>query len=242
MEIPEVNVRGLNVNGINIPTNLINDIPDMPDWLTSSPPQAIPLYPPVTTQVGVPVIDMPGCVEAHEQDDGKNSVLKADDPKGVRVYCDAGMPSFGTMDYNKDDLTFTGPPVVAPKLAPKQPELEASGPPVVPTKTPPPVTAVTAEEQQCEWYSELLASDPRCIQPTFAEKYLPPMEMVTTTATIAIVATSTAIFAKPIADLLLKAVKPTVKKVIKKIKEKLGKKVKVESVYERQKWQRSLKK
>jgi hypothetical protein len=68
------------------------------------------------------------------------------------------------------------------------------------------------------------------------------MEMVTTTATIAIVATSTAIFAKPIADLLLKAVKPTVKKVIKKIKEKLGKKVKVESVYERQKWQRSLKK
>tara|TARA_Y100001938_G_C7996470_1_gene382359 strand:+ start:121 stop:852 length:732 start_codon:yes stop_codon:yes gene_type:complete len=242
MEIPEVNVRGVNINDINIPTNLINEIPDMPEWLTSSPPQAIPVYPPVTTQVGVPVVDMPGCVEAHEADDGRNDQLKSDDPKGVKTYCDAGVPSFGAMDYNKDDLTLTGPPVVAPKLNPEQPELEPPGPVEVPKGTTPPVTAVTEKEEQCEWYKELLASDPRCIQPTIAEKYLPPLEMVTTTATIAVVATSTAIFAKPVADLLLKAIKPTVKKVIKKIKEKLGKKVKVESVYERRKWQRSLKK
>ena len=41
---------------------------------------------------------------------------------------------------------------------------------------------------------------------------------------------------------LLKAIKPIVKKTIKKIKEKLGKKVKVESVFDRQKFQRSLRK
>ena len=90
----------------------------------------------------------------------------------------------------------------------------------------------------CEWYPSLLSDDPRCIQPTFVEKYLPPLELVTTTATIAAVATSTAIFAKPVADLLLKVVKPTVKKVIKKIATLRGKKVVVESVKDRRDQQR----
>ena len=84
--------------------------------MTSDPPQAIPVYPPVTTQVGVPIVDMPGCVEAHEQNNEKNTKLVENDPKGVKVYCDAGVPSFNAMDYNKDDLEFTGPPVTPPKL------------------------------------------------------------------------------------------------------------------------------
>jgi Cu/Ag efflux pump CusA len=56
------------------------------------------------------------------------------------------------------------------------------------------------------------------------------------------VATTAAILARPLGDILLKAVKPIVKKTIKKIKEKLGKKVKVESVFDRRKFQRSLRK
>ena len=40
---------------------------------------------------------------------------------------------------------------------------------------------------------------------------------VTTTASIAVVATTSALLAKPLVDLLLKAVKPAVKKVMKKI-------------------------
>ena len=55
-------------------------------------------------------------------------------------------------------------------------------------------------------------------------------------------ATTVAIFVKPLGDFLLKAVKPIVKKTIKKIKEKLGKKVVVESVSQRQKNQRALRK
>ena len=56
------------------------------------------------------------------------------------------------------------------------------------------------------------------------EQFLPSVGVVTTTATIATVATASALFAKPLADLLLKAVKPVVKKVMTKIQKLLGKK------------------
>ena len=72
--------------------------------------------------------------------------------------------------------------------------------------------------------------------------YLPAAPLVTTTATVAAVATTAAIFARPLGDFMLKAIKPAIKKTIKKIKEKLGKKVSPESVWERQKFQRSLRK
>ena len=78
--------------------------------------------------------------------------------------------------------------------------------------------------------------------PTIIGNYLPAAPLVTTTATVAAVATTAAIFARPLGDILLKAVKPIVKKTIKKIKEKLGKKTKVESVFDRRKFQRSLRK
>ena len=78
--------------------------------------------------------------------------------------------------------------------------------------------------------------------PTVIGNYLPAAPLVTTTATVAVVATTAAILARPLGNILLKAVKPIVKKTIKKIKEKLGKKVAVESVFQRQKFQRSLRK
>ena len=78
--------------------------------------------------------------------------------------------------------------------------------------------------------------------PTVIGNYLPAAPVVTTTASVAAVATTAAIFARPLGDILLKAVKPIVKKTIKKIKERLGKKIKVESVFDRRKFQRSLRK
>jgi hypothetical protein len=53
-----------------------------------------------------------------------------------------------------------------------------------------------------------------------------------------VVATTSALLAKPLADLLLKVVKPTVKKVIKKIAAIRGKTVKPLSTAERIKEQR----
>ena len=68
MEIPEIGnldigVRNIDVNQINIrPVN---------DWLIRNPPMALPIYPPVTSVVGTPIVNMPGCVEA--LNDAKNS-------------------------------------------------------------------------------------------------------------------------------------------------------------------------
>ena len=60
----------------------------------------------------------------------------------------------------------------------------------------------------------------------------------TTTAGIAVVATTSALLAKPFADILLRVVKPVTKKVVKKIASIRGKVSKVESVKERQGAQR----
>ena len=57
---------------------------------------------------------------------------------------------------------------------------------------------------------------------------------------IAVIATSSALLAKPLADLLLKAVKPAVKKVMKKIAALRGKSLPVQSVGERQAEQRQM--
>ena len=67
---------------------------------------------------------------------------------------------------------------------------------------------------------------------------IPSAGMVTTTASIAVVATSSALLAKPLADLLLKAVKPAVKKVMKKIATLRGKKIPPQSVLEKRQEQR----
>ncbi len=123
MPIPEINVDQVG-------------IPDIPKWLTSSPPQAIPIYPPVTQQIGVPIIDIPGCVEAHEQNTSKekSGILSEDDPKGVRTFCDAGMPSFNPLDYNKDKLEFEYEAPIPKVKSPEQPEV--APPAATPTGTP----------------------------------------------------------------------------------------------------------
>ena len=241
MEIPDIGVRDLDIKPINIP--------DMPSWLTSSPPQAIPIYPPVTEQVGVPIIDMPGCVEAHVQDEGDNKNLVTDDPKGVKIFCDAGMPSFNPMDYNRSKLKF---------------EYEAPVPPIKPTNTPevkapevPNTSKAVTAKVDCPTESQALKEPvghikgdekvieyrlvgKECIQVT--EKLnipeqvvgnLPTAGAVTATASIAVVATTSALLAKPLADLLLKAVKPAVKKVLKKVATLRGKTLPVQSKGER---------
>ena len=55
------------------------------------------------------------------------------------------------------------------------------------------------------------------------EQFLPAPQVVATTATIAVVATSSALLAKPLADLLLRVVKPAIKKAMGVIQKKLGK-------------------
>ena len=241
MPIPEINVDQVG-------------IPDIPKWLTSSPPQAIPIYPPVTQQIGVPIIDIPGCVEAHEQDDGKNENLRGDDPKGVKTYCDGQMPSFNPIDYNKDKLKYEYEAPVPPVNPPKKPETEA---PEAETPKPPTpkIECPTREQQLKNPVGKILEGNKKitgyevvgkeCLmvteQLTIPDQIIgniPNAGKVTTTASIAVVATTSALLAKPLADLLLKAVKPAVKKVMKKIAAIRGKTVPVESLKERRDQQR----
>ena len=70
------------------------------------------------------------------------------------------------------------------------------------------------------------------------KNYLPDAAPLTSVSLTAAVATTTAIFAKPIASVLQKLAKPVTKKVVKKINQKLGRKEKLESLQERRAQQR----
>ena len=72
--------------------------------------------------------------------------------------------------------------------------------------------------------------------PEVVGNYLPGLPVVMTTASIAAVATTAAVFAKPLGDILLKLVKPVVKKILKKILKRRS--AKPESLRERRLAQR----
>ena len=240
-EIREIQIRNLN-------------IPSVPDWLMR-PPQAIPPVVPVTQNIGTPIVNIPGCVESHP-DAGKSKTLAEDDPQGTQTYCDGTVPSFNPIDYSPEDMTIETisppPKVEAPEApeVPKTPEVPVT--PASTAKVSCPTEAQQAKEpvgtfiegfrQKVTGY-KLVGNE--CIQltekvplPTQIIAGLPSPGTVMTTGGIAVVATSSALLAKPLADILLKVIKPTVKKVMKKIATIRGKKIPVLSVEERREEQR----
>ena len=192
------------------------------DPLSNAPPVVSGISAPVTVDIGLPIVNLPGCVEAR---DSTSTVLPTDDPKGNLTICDSGIPSFNPIQFEPEQLIYTEPAKV-PKV-PNSPKPPVPETPEIP-KTPP-QTAIVEEEETVETQPEI----------PWTEEYLPPLGTVTTTASIALVATTSALLAKPIADLLLKLIKPTIKKVVKKVSKMVGKKVKVESLRERRGQQRS---
>ena len=208
--IPDINI---NLRNIAIPETQIWDV---------QVPNTIPRVVPVTQLIGTPVVNMPGCVTAHEKS-GRNDTIVDDDPKGTKVFCDGQVPSYDPIQYEPEQMVITRPSEV-----PKVPSPEAPTPPTPEIPKTPPQTAIV-EETKPEPEPEI----------PWTEEYLPPLGTVTTTASIAVVATTSALLAKPLADLLLKLIKPTIKKVITKAKKMLGKKIKVESLRERRGQQRS---
>ena len=242
-EIREIQIGNLNV-------------PQIPDWLMS-PPQSIPPVVPVTLNLGTPIVNMPGCVESHP-DAGKSKTLMEDDPQGTKTYCDAQTPSFNPIDYNPEEMTVTTttpPPKTKTPEAPPAPETPTPGIPETPAATAKvecPTEAQEAKEpvgtfvegfrQKVIGY-KLVGNE--CIRlteevplPTQIVAGLPSPGTVMTTGGIAVVATSSALLAKPLADILLKVVKPTVKKVMKKVAAIRKKPIKVLSVGDRRAEQR----
>jgi len=244
MEIRDIRLNDIDIGDVKIP--------EVRDWIVT-PPAALPPSVPVTNQVGVPIVDIPGCVEAHESNNKSNTV-GSDDENGVVTYCDAGVPSFNPLDYdtNKMDFEYDTPvPPVAPTKNPeiKAPEVPDTGKaatakvecPTEAQKLKEPVGHIKGDKKVTEY--RLVGKE--CIQVT--EKLtipdqivgnIPSAGAVTATASIAVVATTSALLAKPLADLILKAVKPAVKKLMKKIATLRGKKTPIESVMFRRQEQR----
>ena len=206
------------------------------DWLIGVP--FVPSnHPPVTFQLGFPIVEMPGCVTMHK--DNKDHITKMpfdhdlvnQDPKGSTVLCPHGeYPTYEAMDYQPENLIITRstppppvspPPEVEPPEAPdtsniaKDKEIECPAPnqPRVGDLTQNGEERVTGHEIQNGQCVVLYEST------TVVEKYLPSTNQVSTTAAIAVVATASAA-ATP---LLLRVIKPIIKKLITTIQKKLGK-------------------
>ena len=179
----------------------------------------------------------------------RNKQLVDNDPKGNTVLCDSGAPSFRAINYESNKLkweTFYGDPpevnsgvdVGDPPIAPTPdtPEPPSTSPET--TEDPPcpgpvaPRIGDVAQNQKEKVSGFELQRDPRnpdgakiCVtlyeDIGAVEAFLPAPQLVTTTAVIATVATGSALLAKPLADLLLKVVKPAVKKAITFVKTKV---------------------
>jgi hypothetical protein len=240
MEIREINIRSLN-------------IPELPGYLIS-PTVSLPPVAPVTTIIGTPIVDMPGCVEAHESNNSNNNLIQ-DDPRGVLTFCNSGVPSFNPIQFEPNRMIPTGVPNI-PKTENPEPEV-----PPAPVLSPPPVATAAIEcptpaqdakepvgtyingyrEKIIEY--KLIGNE--CVQitetvgiPQQIIAGLPSGGQVVSVGGIAVIATTSALLAKPLADILLKVVKPTIKKVIKKIAQIRGKETKVLSLKERREFQR----
>jgi len=197
------NIPDIGVRNINIREIRPNPIFDL------GTPRILVPTPPVTTYLQKPIVAYPGCVEhADAVEDNQKS-----------IQCDGQVPSYEPINFEPEQMTVTSPAKRPKTPEEKSEEVSPPQPPVLPPST----ASVTKEEVPPTPEPEI----------PWTEKYLPAPELVTTTASIAVIATTSALLAKPLADLLLKLVKPTVKKVVKKISKIRGKKEVVLSLRER---------
>ena len=260
--IPLIPIQGIGIPAVNTQNVFVSDIRNVNinetrTWLMN-PPKAIPIDVPVTVLAGTPIVNVPGCVTVHKEnakkDPSRNMNLVNDDPKQNVTLCDGGMPYYQPPDYDYRELFWqtinTEPDEVDEGVDSDVEELETPTAPSAP-ETPgetagevecPPLNArrigdlnqagterikeykLTVDKLRCETVWEPV--------PT-VQQFLPSIGTVSTTATIATVATTSALLAKPLADLILKVVKPVIKKVVAKVKKILGKKEKILSKRER---------
>ena len=184
-------------------------IPQTRSWMYTIP--AVPNNdPPVTLQLGFPIVELPGCVEAHPDNKIAGNRLPLDrnlvddDPNGVTILCPNGeYPSYDAINYEPDQLTITretAPPPVSPP-----PEVEP--PPIPPTgnlggekEVPCPgpnqlrVGDVTQSGDERVIGHRLLDDGKTCEtlyeSTSVVEKYLPPLNQASTVTALAVVATA----------------------------------------------------
>ena len=227
-------IKQINIPNIVIPKFGTNEV-----WLNGVP--FVPSnHPPVTTQIGFPIVEMPGCVKMHKDNNNKVTRMPFDhdlvnqDEKGSTTLCPHGeYPTYDAMEYTPEQLLIqqeTAPPPVAP-------------PPVPPDFKPDVIPKTENKEVPCPGPGNLRVGDltqagdekvighelsedgKTCVtlyeSTSAVEKFLPSINQSTTTVAIAVLATAGAA-ATP---LLLRVIKPIIKKITDTVKKKLGKKI-----------------
>ena len=226
MTIPRINVKEVDIPNIYLP-----------DWM-SRQPNVEHLVPPVVLNIGNPIVDMPGCVKMHRDNQYHNNGLPIDrnlvenDSDRAMIVCDAEVPSYDAMNYEPEQLIITRetpPPPVEPPPDVEPPEVPPTGDLGKKEDVPCPgpgnlrVGDLTQSGDEKVIGHELSPDGKTCVTlyeaTSVTDKYLPTPNQVTTTVAIAVVATAGAA-ATP---LLLRVVKPIIKKLTTTIQKKLGK-------------------
>jgi len=234
-EIPRIQVGS--INQIGVPHIYSFYVPHY-----YAPTVVAPGHPSVLQFIGRPIIDMPGCVRAHKEENRKTKHLPEladDDPKDIMTLCPDGFyPSYDAMNYEPEQLIITreqkAPDVIPPPEPPGTPETPETGD-ITPEDPPCPgptslrIGAVGPSEKE-KVVGHELQKNPQgkliCVElyedigPV--EQYLPSAQVAATTATIATVAGASALLAKPLADLLLRVFRPAIKQVLTKANAILG--------------------
>ena len=233
MEIPLIYIKGVRMSDVTVPNIFV------PNW-QSQQPSVDHLVPPVVLNIGNPIVDMPGCVKAHQDNQMHVSGLPKDknlvdqDPDKAMIVCDATVPSYDAMNYEPEQLTIVRevePPPVSPPPEPPEAEVPDTGDVapetefLCPGPNQPRVGDLTqkGDERVIGHEEKEIDGVKTCVvlyeDTTLVEKLLPSTNQVTTTTAIAVVATAAAA-ATPI---LLRVVKPIITKVWKTIQKKFGK-------------------
>ena len=236
MPIPDIRLNNVRIRDVVIY--------DVPAWLSSDPPVALPVVPPVTTEVGTPIVNIPGCVEAHK-DNSENVNLKNEDDKGVMTLCDAGTPYYSAIDYDRNKIVLEQEPPEPPAYKPPpKPEPPDTKTPAVPKTPEPEIPQCPSRAQELKNpIGKILEGNKKLVSYELVGKECLPvfdnlsrllirlfrtflmLVLQLLLLLIAVTATTSALLAKPLADLLLRVVKPVVKKVLKKVATLRGKKI-----------------
>jgi hypothetical protein len=228
------------INEINIPNVVIPKFGTNEVWLNGVP--FVPSnHPSVTTQIGFPIVEIPGCVKMHKDNQDKVTGLPFDkdlvnqDEKGSTTLCPHGeYPTYDAMDYTPEQLIIQretpAPPVEPPpEVAP--PEIPDTGDLGKKEDVPCPgpgnlrVGDITQSGDERVVGHKLSDDGKVCetlYEPTTPiEKFIPSTNQATNALAIAVIATAGAT-ATPI---ILRIVKPILTKIWKTIQKKMGKKV-----------------
>ena len=122
------------INEIEVPNITIPNVVSDQHWLNEIP--IVPSnHPPITTQIGFPIVEIPGCVKMHQDNKDHVSKLPFDkdlvnqDEKGTTTLCPHGeYPSYEAMEYTPEQLLITQetpPPPVEPPPTPPEFETDA---------------------------------------------------------------------------------------------------------------------